>query len=68
MIEVSSRRLPLVPPHHLFPEKPQANRRIEYLDPTGLIADEHVRAQLAELLENLAAHVRGIGDETSRRA
>jgi integrase len=24
----------LVPPHHPFPEKPQVNRRIEYLDPT----------------------------------
>jgi NAD(P)H-dependent FMN reductase len=33
----------------------------------GLIPDEHVRAQLAELLENLAAHVRSIDDETSRR-
>ena len=33
----------------------------------GLIADEQVRGQLASLLENLAAHVRGIGDETSRR-
>ena len=29
----------------------------------GMIADEHVRAQLAELLENLAAYVRGIDDE-----
>jgi hypothetical protein len=24
-----------VPPHRLFLEKPQVNRRIEYLDPTG---------------------------------
>jgi chromate reductase, NAD(P)H dehydrogenase (quinone) len=33
----------------------------------GLIADEHVRSQLTSVLENLAGHVRGIGDETSRR-
>ena len=31
----SSRCLPLVPPYRLFLEKPQVNRRIEYLDPTG---------------------------------
>jgi transposase len=34
-IEVSSRRLPLVPPHRLLLEKPQINQRTEYLDPTG---------------------------------
>jgi hypothetical protein len=33
----------------------------------ALIVDEHVRAQLAEFFEKLAAHVRGIDDETSRR-
>ena len=33
----------------------------------GLIADEHLRTQLAELLENLARHVRRIDDETNAR-
>jgi hypothetical protein len=33
--EVSSRRLPLVPPHRLLLEKPQVNQRTEYLDSTS---------------------------------
>jgi NAD(P)H-dependent FMN reductase len=33
----------------------------------GLIADEHLRAQFAELLENLAGHVRSLDDETNCR-
>jgi hypothetical protein len=34
-IEVSSSGLPLVRPWRPFPEKPQVNRHIEYLDPTA---------------------------------
>ena len=38
----SSRCLPLVRPHRLFLEKPQVNRCIEYLDPTGLSGGSHL--------------------------
>ena len=37
------------------------------VDEDGLIADEHVRSQLAALLETLAAQVRSIGDSANRR-
>jgi hypothetical protein len=43
-----------VPPHRLFPEKPQVNRRIEYLDPTRRIRPvdandlEHASEQTVE--------------------
>jgi chromate reductase len=37
------------------------------VDDDGLIDDEHVRSQLAALLESLASHVRGIAGEASRQ-
>jgi chromate reductase len=37
------------------------------VDDDGLIADEHVRSQLAALLDSLARHVRGIDGEASRQ-
>jgi hypothetical protein len=36
------------------------------VDNDGLIADQHVRSQLASLLETLAAHVRSFDDAAVR--